>query len=319
MISNLPHIPIYKFKFQLEALEDMTLPVYKGSMFRGAFGTAFRKSVCVTKFKTCENCLLQSQCSYFKIFETEVPDNNLKILKNVKKHPHPFVIHPNAGTKRKYVKGEIFELGLTIFGSFINQFPFFLFTIIQMGKIGIIYKRSPFEVLNAANVISGDSQIVIYKNSAGKLNNNYNPLDIEKELAVLPNKSSDIRIIFKTPFRVQNLSQIIYDPKEITFEVFFKTVVRRIMLLSALFCNTDFDSFSKIELNSDVKENRLRLYQWQRYSNRQQDKIEMNGFVGSIIFKGVSPEAVKLIKLASFMNIGKNTVFGLGEFDLEIL
>ena len=316
---NFPKIPIYKFNFQLEALEDMNLPKYKGSMFRGAFGTAFRKSVCVTKFNTCANCLLQSQCSYFQIFETELPDNNLKILKGVKKHPHPFVIHPNTGTKRSYVKGEIFELGLTIFGSFINQFPFFLFTIIQMGKIGISYKRSQFEVLNAVNVISGDSQIVIFKNSAGKLNNNYKPLDVEEELSILTNKPSDIKIIFKTPFRVQNLSQIIYNPKEITFEVFFKTVARRIMLLSALFCNTDFDSFSKIELNNDVKENRLRLYEWERYSNRQQDKIEMNGFVGSIIFKGVSPEAVKLIKLASFMNIGKNTVFGLGEYDLEIL
>jgi hypothetical protein len=316
---NLPQIPIYKFNFQLEALEDMRLPQYKGSMFRGAFGTAFRKSVCVTKYKTCENCLLQSQCSYFQIFETEIPDNNLKILKGVKKHPHPFVLHPHPDSKRIFKKGENFELGLTIFGAFIYQFPFFLFTIIQMGKMGISNRRSKFEVLNAANIYSGNTQVIVYKNSTGKLKNNYQPLSIEKELDGLTDKNSDIKITFKTPFRVQNLSQIIYDARELTFEVFFRTVVRRIMLLSALFCNNDFDYYIQTKLNNAIKENNLRLFEWQRYSNRQKEKIEMNGFVGSITFANVAPEYIKLIKLASFMNIGKNTVFGLGEFDLEIL
>lgn len=318
-MTNIPKIPIYKFNFQLEALEDMNLPKYKGSMFRGAFGTAFRKSVCVTKFNTCENCLLQSQCSYFQIFETELPDTKLKILKGVKKHPHPFVIHPNEGAKRSYVKGELIEIGLTIIGSFIHQFPFFLFTIIQMGKTGISYKRSKFEVLNAANITSENQQIIIYKASTGKLDNNYKPFDVEKELSLLSNKSSDIKITFKTPFRVQNLSQIIYDPNEITFEVFFKTVFRRIMILSALFCNQDFDNFSKTKLENAAIENNLQLYQWKRYSNRQKEKIEMNGFVGSITFADVPLDYIKLIKLASYMNIGKNTVFGLGEFTLEIL
>lgn len=315
---DLPHIPIYKFNFQLEALEDMNLPRYKGSMFRGAFGTAFRRSVCVTKLKVCDNCILKSQCSYFKIFETEVPDNNIKVLNKVKKHPHPFVLHPPLEFRREYSKGEVINLSISIFGKYITHFPYFLLTIIKMGQSGISYKRCKYEVLNVTNLVSDFGSKIIYKNSDSILKAKYEPFNYSSLLKAIPSKKADIKLKFLTPLRIQNGSNIIYDKGLINFDLIFRTVLRRLNIISKLYCN------SEEEINlfvSDVItiENKLKLFKWQRYSNRQQDKIEMNGFVGSITFNGVTPDAVKLIKLASLMNIGKNTVFGLGEFELEIL
>ncbi|MBZ0181535.1 MAG: CRISPR system precrRNA processing endoribonuclease RAMP protein Cas6 [Melioribacteraceae bacterium] len=315
---NIPQIPVYKFKFQLEALEDMNLPKYKGSMFRGAFGTAFRRSVCVTKLKFCDNCILKSQCSYFNIFETEIPGNNIKVLNKVKKHPHPFVLHPPLEQRREYSRGEVINLNLTIFGKYITHFPYFLLTIIKMGQSGISYKRCKLEVLNVTNLLSDHGTKIIYKNADSKLNTKYEPINFTNILKLFPSKNADIKLRFLTPLRIQNGSNIIYDKGLINFDLIFRNVLRRLNIISKLYC----DSEEEINLylpDIITLENKLKLFKWERYSNRQQDKIEMNGFVGSIIFKGVSPEAVKLIKLASFMNIGKNTVFGLGEYDLEIL
>jgi hypothetical protein len=95
MIDNNFPLDIYKFNFKLMALEDMKLPIYKGPVFRGAFGITFRKAVCVTKGKNCFNRIISSQCSYFNIFETEVEQHDIPFLKGVKKTPHPFVMNWN--------------------------------------------------------------------------------------------------------------------------------------------------------------------------------------------------------------------------------
>jgi hypothetical protein len=42
------------FHFFLKARDRLILPVYKGSTFRGAFGHAFKKVVCVNRAGVCE-------------------------------------------------------------------------------------------------------------------------------------------------------------------------------------------------------------------------------------------------------------------------
>ena len=46
-----------------EAREPLRLPPYKGSTFRGAFGVAFKRTVCIVRHRQCERCLIRTQCA----------------------------------------------------------------------------------------------------------------------------------------------------------------------------------------------------------------------------------------------------------------
>ena len=69
----LPPIPFTRLRCTLIARERAGLPVYKGSLLRGAFGHALRRAVCAMgPEQPCESYRLRRACIYTRIFETFV-------------------------------------------------------------------------------------------------------------------------------------------------------------------------------------------------------------------------------------------------------
>ncbi len=312
---HLPPLKIYKFTFSLLALDDMYLPEYKGSMFRGAFGWSFRNAVCVTKNPVCTNCIIQNQCSYFNVFETEIPQNDVWFLQGVKKIPHPFVIHPPLTKERNFEKGAIIKVGLTIFGSAINYLPFFVHTFQKMGERGISYKRSKFKVLNMVNNRDDETETLLFNIETGILKNDFKPVSIEPEINI-----EKVSLNFLTPFRVQNRGEILTDSAFVNAELLLSTIQRRYYALSKLFGEeNDFEYPLLDEIkNVEVVENNLEIYRWHRLSNRQKTEIDMSGFVGSLSLAGDLKPYAEVLSVGEKINIGKNTVFGLGKYKMEI-
>ncbi|MEE9350804.1 MAG: hypothetical protein V3U78_00980 [Thiotrichaceae bacterium] len=91
MLNN--KLELSKYRFTLEALDHITLPVYKGSTFHGGFGHALMKI---------------SPTWYRYFFE---PNSNRQ-----QDWPKPFVILPPLDDKESYPKGYQFHCELTLFG-----------------------------------------------------------------------------------------------------------------------------------------------------------------------------------------------------------
>ncbi|MFN3395994.1 MAG: hypothetical protein ACK4Z9_04280, partial [Thermodesulfovibrionales bacterium] len=88
-------IPYQKFTLTIEAIEELHLPYYKGSTFRGGFGNMFRRIVCALKRQDCTDCMLKSRCIYAYVFETPPSDEaDIMNMHKYEKVPHPFVIEP---------------------------------------------------------------------------------------------------------------------------------------------------------------------------------------------------------------------------------
>ena len=77
----------------LRALTPLYLPAYKGSTLRGAFGYAFKETVCVVEHRDCARCLLRTRCAYPYVFDTPVPEGSTRMRK-YPQAPHPFVLLP---------------------------------------------------------------------------------------------------------------------------------------------------------------------------------------------------------------------------------
>lgn len=60
-----------KYRFFCNLLDDAELPAYKGSTFRGAFGSALKKVMCVARGQDCPGCLLAGRCLYARTFEPQ--------------------------------------------------------------------------------------------------------------------------------------------------------------------------------------------------------------------------------------------------------
>ena len=91
-IYTLPRIDFLKLRFHLSAAQDCNLPEWKGSLLRGAFGHALRKTVCTMKRGLhCEDCMLNSQCAYTHLFETFVSKPPPRILDVAQSSPRSFI------------------------------------------------------------------------------------------------------------------------------------------------------------------------------------------------------------------------------------
>lgn len=306
-----------KYTFSCTLTHDAILPEFKGSTFRGVFGRALKKTVCALKLQECGDCLLKEKCIYPVTFETHL----LKPNKDQKTpdRPHPFVINPPLSTKTRYPEGSTFEFDLLLFGASNDNLPYYVYAFDQMGNIGIGRankgKRGTF-VLDHIR----QNGLIIYDSENGKLRP-----EPEKELSIKVNghkPGSDImlKVSLLTPLRLKYENKL---ADRLPFHVFVRSLLRRASSLMEYYGNRtlEVDYTALVERAKEIKtvESDIHWMDWRRYSFRQKEDMMMGGMIGSVIYKGDIGEYLPLIEFCEHVNIGKQTVFGLGKMKFESL
>lgn len=161
-----------KFRFTVCARDQIRLPGYKGAVFRGGFGYAFKKVVCVVKGKPCDECLLKQKCIYSYIFETPPPED-AEILRLYPKVPHPFVIEPPVTEEQSFAPGESFPFHLILIGNAIDYLPYFIYTFTELGKQGIGTGRGRYDLAQVEGIGLDGKAVEIYTHKTQTLANRY--------------------------------------------------------------------------------------------------------------------------------------------------
>lgn len=312
-----------KYEFISNFNCEAFLPSYKGSSFRGVFGHALKKVVCVLKFQECPQCRLMSQCLYPLIFETpsvRKPPAGAKFSSV----PHPFVIEPPLTDQTKFSEGEPFNFSLILFGSVNKHLPYFIYAFDQMGKIGIgkgvSSGRGRFSLKRVQY-----KDMVIYDSSDATLHD-LNSLDdisessfkIEKPEEInVPNSLTSvlrITVILETPLRFKLDNRLSDD---LPFDVLVRLMLRRINSLLVSYGegapNLDYQGLIQKAKQIRVVHASLNWHDWRRYSNRQEQDMNFGGLIGSITYEGNFSEFLPLLRFSSLVHIGKQTTFGLGK------
>jgi len=327
----LENFKLARFKIHLEPLEEIILPRYKGSTFRGGFGNSFRRLVCLNKKWNCRECILKEKCIYSYIFETPLPTGLAYPYKN-SYISHPFVLEPPPEEKELYNQEEEILFYLILMGKAIEYLPYFVFVFEELGKIGIgkgrgkyLLKKvesSPFRKNRLNNNLNEERKIVY--NGKDKIFSNDFTLITGKQIEELSISFSDVEKItidFLTPTRIKFQNKLI---SELKFSVFLKNLFRRISTL-AYFHSHNFLDLNYPELikkAEDIKtiDSQLSWYDWERYSARQNSKMKLGGFKGRITFqenkKGLLKKFLPFILLGEYTHIGKGTSFGLGKYKI---
>lgn len=306
----------YDFTCRLET--DAHLPYYKGSTFRGVFGRALKKVVCALKKQKCDTCLLYTKCVYAQVFETPVSTNSKD--PRMASPPHPFVIEPPLTGKTYFPAGSTFDFTLLLMGEVNNFISYFIYAFEQMGRIGIGKKinghRGRFLL---ENVLCNEAVIYSSYDQKLKMSGPVGKLELKKT-KISPDKNICLKLNLKTPLRLKFANKFQAD---LPFHLLVRAMLRRISSLMNVYGNgeppLDYSGLVKKALAVKTAEKHLLWYDWQRYSFRQDKKMLMGGMTGSVTYNGCIGEYLPLIDFCEQVHLGKQTTFGLGKIELELI
>jgi len=299
-----------KYRFDIIPRSELILPTYKGSTFRGGFGHAFKRAVCVDRDGECAKCKLQHKCVYSYVFETAIPETEARNTQV----PHPFVIEPPLEERQRYGTDDTLSFQLILVCRAIDYIPYFIFAFEELGRIGLgrnrgIYKLEKVVSTNEAVIYDGkshirdDTQVIDF----AQLLRDISPLNYHR-----------ITLRFFTPTRIKYHGKLI---KDLDFELLMRNLLRRLSWLVEVHCEEKWDLNWKELLkraHERVKTVRsdLQWHDWERYSQRQAKKLKMGGFLGDITFEGDLAEFLPVIKLGEYLHVGKGTVYGMGKYEI---
>lgn len=284
------------------------LPPYQGSTFRGVFGHVFKEVAC-----TCPNHNNHhEQCPYAYIFETRPQDGHQLIISS-DDIPRPFIIRAENNNKLNFAPGERFSLTITIFGEAIKYLHYFVYVLFHMGKRGFGKGRQQAELRQVFLVDEdGDFQEQIYQHQ--RINYNGKMLSNEKIISDIKDVS-ECQLYFITPTRLKYQSHYTDTPE---FHIVLRAAVRRIT--SILYyhhgrqqLDIDFKELFKKAEEVKLVQSDVSWYDWERYSNRQKERMKLGGIVGKAVYEGDLDPYIPWLQLAEWTHVGKNTTFGLGK------
>jgi hypothetical protein len=144
--------------------EPLYLPALsKGNTLRGAFGTAFRRLVCIPQCREARHCPLDGTCPYRIIFEPSPPPGASRLSKN-QDIPRPFIFRPpldvetsgasaaapavqsGGAAKTRYNPGEAFDFTLIVVGKAVDYLPYFILAFREVAREGIGLNRAHCEL-----------------------------------------------------------------------------------------------------------------------------------------------------------------------------
>ncbi|MCG3158203.1 MAG: hypothetical protein DKINENOH_04844 [bacterium] len=318
LLSRL-HFPFASFTFHLQAQEQIELPEYKGSAFRGGFGHVMKKVCCVLPPGQCtERCQLGNNCAYAYIFETPqtgaasetrpIEATNL---------PHPFVILPPLSRRENIAPGEALSFGLTLIGRSIEFLPYFIYAFDELGRTGIGRGRGRYQL---EHVLETSTNSEIYSRLTKKMAGNISVRDLaDLSEAVKAQDQHRARLEFISPTRILDQNRLV---STLPFDLLMRGLLRRASLLARIHCgdewNLDYGAvLQAAHATVHVVESNLVWQDWERYSNRQQRRMKLGGFIGSVCYAGELGPFLPLLSLGQYIHLGKNTTFGMGKYVLS--
>jgi hypothetical protein len=158
------HMKVGHFSLRIKALDELNLPPYKGSTFRGAFGQALKQVVCALRRQECSGCLLRDRCVYVYLFETP-PPKDTQMMRLYPSAPHPFVIEPPDTEKHHIQRGEAMDFGLVLVGRALEYLPYFIYGFMRLGENGLGRGRGKVS-LEEVSALGGNGPEPVYRSES---------------------------------------------------------------------------------------------------------------------------------------------------------
>jgi len=314
---QLPAIPYLRLRVTLQAGRSGRLPGFKGSLLRGAFGHALRRTVCVfSPDVPCPACSLRHACAYPRIFEPRIGEAEPPpFLRGLSEAPRPYIFEP-ATEARDFRVGDPLSFDLVLLGQSTELHAHALVALARMATIGLGEERIPF-LLESAQAWDGKRGWVPLTQEGRLLPG----APLEPALpSTEPLPEGPLELRLATPTRIQAGGKL---AETLPFRTLAFATLRRVLELAHFHvpgATPDWSFRSLLERSESVEVGagpNLRWHDWQRYSQRQRREMKLGGLVGTLLLQGDLASFSTLLRTAEVVHIGKGTVFGLGKVEIR--
>ena len=306
-----------ELRFVFEAKDDIHLPPYAGSTWRGAFGMALRQATCTLPRKNCEGCLVSGSCVYLHLIETRPPRDSEKMTL-YPQVPHPFILRPDLPMGDEVAKGGSLSVEIVLIGERARAvFPHVLLAMKQAGEGGLGWQKGRARLIRVEGK-DGEQSVPLYEAETDRILRDPPVTTV----AGLGNGTSGtgITLHFRTPVAIKFQEKM---ARELPFHVLVRNLLRRVGSLSYFHGKreeSDWDYRYWIAEAEKVKtvEHEMRWVEWERYSARQERRVPLGGLVGRVGYLGDElSRFLPLLRLGERLHAGKATSFGLGRYEIE--
>lgn len=347
--EHLKALFLAQYEFRLTALAAGQLPPFLGSTFRGSFGYALKAVACSMPHGDCARCLLAERCLYTRLFEprSQQPDG---LLRRQQDAPRPFIFEPplpglkysadacnaelganqpnggkfNRRQRRfdeplRFATGDELRFGLTLIGQAVEEVPYIIYAISLMARHGLGAQRTSFALTEVLAIDGSATRLKVYtpemeRIAAHDVRRGMDDL-VRIRLAQLQ-KRDKLRLLFLTPTRLRLQRNV---QERLIFEQLVRSLSLRLTMLvqtySTIRFDYDYQALLALSRTTTMRTENLWRQQLTRYSNRQERKIEQDGFMGEAVFTGSAiSELLPLLVAGEFLHVGSATAFGLGRY-----
>lgn len=289
--------PISRFSIKFQALENIQLPKYAGSALRGAFGHALKSMACLTASRNKGVCRCEpvERCLYRQLFDP--PKKVLKYQDRVQDIAPPFVIEAYS-LPEQIKKGDMATFYIVLIGHFAHQ---------QQTMIQLAWQRALAEGIGQNLSVGGiQSQLIAFTPCN-------HPQDKIESL-------KSVRLDLFTHARLQHHGKFL-DTENFNMAYFAQALLRRYLSLAETYSDIELSTDEIAQINVEIAQlegkYQLEWVNWSRYSNRQKQKMNLDGLMGSIHLENVSERLFYYLYLGQWLHVGKGCVFGLGQYTLK--
>jgi hypothetical protein len=276
----------------------------------------------------CPTCVLGKTCAYAWLFATETYEGR-EHGGTVNARPHPLVIRPGDPDRRLDGRperrgdgsgkaGEAWEFSLLVFGRGREFLPYLVRSVQAMGESGVGpwtkrgAGRFALEKIMAGKELAYDAASGMFRSDAP---------GTEIGMGAPPDEPvGRLRVRLRTPLRLKQENSL---QDELPFHVLVRAALRRVSALEAAYGagapELDYGGLARRAESVRLAESRLRWRELQRYSNRQRQKVSLSGMCGEALYEGSLTEFMPLLRYAEKVHLGKQTLFGLGQVEVQPL
>lgn len=310
--TSLRSLRIATLRIRARARDALRLPRFAGSTLRGAFGHALFDTACATGTRDCAPCSLRDRCAVPYVFETPIASDAAP-LRGVPFAPHPFAFDVAFGASRIRA-GAPFSFGLTVFGRATEFVPTFAAALARTGERGLTGERSRFEIRGIDgrtdagwSEIASGSPLVLDRSAMRAAIGRMEPA---------PVSGTRLSVTLRTPLRLASDGRL---TQVDSFHELMRACARRAKALLAFHEGVEVSFDAALDAARAVRTvvHNVRRVHAQRWSQRQERRMHLDGWLGRIVFEGDLAPCAELIAFAASAGVGKSTAFGFGRLAFE--
>ena len=310
-------LPIARLRLTVRADAPLQLPPYAGSMLRGAFGHALL-ALSPLPHQDGKPCALHASCPYCQLFAAPpLPGHSLQKFSHM---PQPYVIEPPLGEAQRVQAGQSFGFHLVLIGKALPLRPIVEQAWQRALRTGLGANHAPCTLLEIQDE-KGLQPLPGKRKQLSNLNDNVRAPDL------LPlgegrgeGPSHTATLHFHTPLRLQvqgkpaRASQL--SARDLLIALARRHQLLRDVHLGAGAPQHDFQTLTAQAQAIELHAQDLRWFDWGRYSQRQQQEMQLGGLLGAVTLRGDLAPFADLLHLGQWLHVGKNATMGLGGYRL---